>query len=154
MLKFSSSSKTIESDLCVAKLIRGHVKVSVQLLELLVIQLLAYVCKRRRHCPEPGAARFLGDAKGNVTHPQSRMTAFLLVRPRTTPVLDEKESQMMSRLAQVLGVHGTQRRVEFDHVIERIHQLDEKGITADLFVERCSHPTTLTAAPRINLPVS
>ena len=141
-------------ELDVSHLIRSHEKIRRHLFVLFVTQLVTHTVERTSHRHEPRVASTLRDTKGRVTHPQARVTTLLLVGTRTTPVLHEKECEVSFRLRQILGIHGAQRRVDFDRVIEDIHQLLKKWFAADLLKERFFHPDTLMASPTMVLPVS
>ena len=127
----------------------GHVKIAVQLVELLVAQTRAFALQCRRHGSEPGVARRAIDAKWGVAHSKSRMSAFLGVTSRTTPVLLQEHLQMSLRIAQVLGIHRAKEFVMFDFGVEVLDEALKERVTTDLVVKRRFHPSTLMACPRL-----
>lgn len=141
------------ADLDVPQLICGHEEVRRHLFILLFTQLVAHGIERAPHGHEPRVARTLRDSKRDVAHPQTRMTAIFLVSTRTSPVLHQEERQMSSRLREILGIHGAQRRIEFDRVVKGVDQLLKERVAADLFVEGFFHPVTLIVSPRMVFPV-
>jgi hypothetical protein len=127
----------------------GHVKIVVQLLELLVAQIRAFSFQCRRHGSEPGVARRAIDAKWGVAHSKSRMSALLGVTSRTTPVLLQEHLEMSLRIAQVLGVHRAKEFVMFDCGVEVLNEALKERVTTDLAVKRRFHSSTLMACPRL-----
>jgi hypothetical protein len=66
------------------------------------------------------------------------MASLLVVSAWTPPVLHEKERQVASRLAQVLGIKRAQERISGDPDVELVDQLDEERLTAHP-IEECVH---------------
>jgi hypothetical protein len=127
----------------------GHVKIAVQLVELLVAQTRSFYFQSARHGIEPGVARRATDAKWGVAHSKSRMSALLGVTSRTTPVLLQEHLKMTLRIAQVLGIHRAKEFVMFDLGVEVLDEALKERVTTDLVVKRRLHLSTLMAWPRL-----
>ena len=75
------------------------------------------------------------------------MSTLFLICARATPVLNKKHGEMLLRVGQILGIHGTNRRVALDSPVKHVYQLNKERFPAHLIEERFFHFDTLMASP-------
>ena len=124
-----------DKDLSISQLVRSHIDISRKLCEVLIVDCGATVRECGVHLGEPTIANFGCDVKVNVTHPQSRVAADLVVRRRTTPILSEKQGQMIFGFTEVPGIQRTQNEISFHAFVEVFDETIKKFLSADTLVK-------------------
>jgi hypothetical protein len=89
-----------------------------------------------QHMYEPAIAFESTDGEGKVTLTQSRMTTLVAVGRRTSPVLDEEQSESLTRAGEIrlLGIETQEDFVRRHAGVETINEAHEEFLASHSFV--------------------
>ena len=89
------------------------------------------------HVTKPGVALGHANDERGVAHTQAWVTPLLAVGARPSPVLHQKQGQVLLGVGEIFGVAGTKQLVASHSGVEVVDQGYEKGGSPNNFEDRC-----------------